>query len=327
MRRSIAAVCVLLCLICGMGSISIAAEASGAAQKRDYYRIVVLSDLHLPGRNVGNKLLARDMINSWEDVDYVVLLGDIVADVGDQQEYAYARDFVSKFEKPLCPVVGNHDYIYLDVKNKQGGRERGAYDDRQKKLDVFKKTFGLESLYYSIELDPYLLVFLSCDELYSSYLTRLSAEQIKWLEAELEDHKQMPTIIFFHAPLQGTIAKGGNYVATRPDFYAQPAQTIREILASNPQVIAWVSGHTHTAPTNKNFYDPSITYYDGRVLNVHTPDTNGSSFLSETDYDTSEHNELWINSLYLYPYKVVIRTYDAIRQRWHDEVDREIPIR
>lgn len=323
MKPRIARACLAVCLLCAIAAMPVAATASEGAG-RDYYRIVTLADLHLPGRNVGNKLLALKTMNSWPDVDYVALLGDMVADVGNSTEYEYMLNFVAKFEKPILPIVGNHDYIYLDVKNRDGGRERGMYTDRQKKLEVFRQAFGVERVYYSMKLEPYLLVFLSCDDLYSSYLARLSSEQIEWLEAELESHKQMPTIIFFHSPLKGTIARGGNNVAVKPDFHAQPVQTIHDILAANHQVIAWVSGHTHTAPTNRNFYDPAITMYDGRVLNIHTPDTNGSSFLSERDYDTTKHNDVWINSLYLYPNKVVIRTYDVVRQRWLEHLDREI---
>lgn len=318
--------CAVLAAAAGMGAAGAGTGAAGApeAPARGYIRVVTLSDLHLPGRNVANKVLVRNVINSWHDVDYVALLGDQVSDVGSEAEYLYASEFVRGFRAPVIPIVGNHDYIYLDKKNSVGGRERGAYMDRQAKLEQFRKAFGVEELYRSVEAGGYLLVFLSTDELYSSYLARMSEEQLGWFSAELEAHKHTPTIVFFHSPLKGTIAKGGNYVAVKADFWAQPVQAIHDILDDNRQVIAWVSGHTHTDPTNKNFYDPAVTMYDGRVLNVHTPETTGSGFLSEEDYDTIDHNSAWINSLYLYPGKVVIRTYDAINGVWLEHLDREI---
>ena len=322
MKPRVSRICLILCILFAIASISTHAAVPEGEQK-DYYRIVTLADLHLPGRNTTNKFKAQEIINSWSDVDYVALLGDLVSDVGNAAEYEYAEDFVSKFAHPVLPIVGNHDYIYLDKKNSSGGRERGMFDDRQRKLDTFKQAYGLESVYYSIELKPYLLVFLSTDDLYSSYLARLSSDQITWFEAELESHKGMPTIVFFHSPLKGTLIKG-NGPAMNPDFWAQPVQTIHDILANNEQVIAWVSGHTHIAPSNRNFYDPEITMYDGRVLNVHTPDFNGSGFISEIEWSTQKHNDVFINSLYLYPERVVIRTYDAMKHVWLEDLDREV---
>ncbi len=79
------------------------------AQGKDVSHIVLLGDPHLPGRNLPLKEKAIQTINSWEDVDRVVALGDICNDLGTQGEYGAAKKFFSSLKAPLSPIVGNHD--------------------------------------------------------------------------------------------------------------------------------------------------------------------------------------------------------------------------
>ena len=158
---------------------------------------------------------------------------------------------------------------------------------RRTKLERFKETFALPEIYYTKRVDPYLLVFLSIDHLYVSYRTARSDTQLDWLRAELGKNRGIPTIIFFHGPLEGTIG-GENLVDNDPvNYMVQPYREIRKILVENPQVFLWVSGHAHIAPTNANFSHP-INLYERRVMNIHNPDMNGSSYLSEKGSEGQE---------------------------------------
>ncbi len=310
----------LLLGILGLSAVNFQALADPPT--KDYYRIVVLSDLHLPGSNYAAKETMLDMINSASDVDLVVALGDICLDNGNPDEYQIAKAYFGKLKVPLlCPVVGNHDYLYEDLK-KDGKRVRALPEIRAAKLERFKKTFSLTELYYSKRVGSYLFIFLSTDELYNSYLTAISAEQLEWLNAQLHQNRNLPTIIFFHAPLEGTLT-GNNSVVKDLNYMAQPRAGIKSLLAENPQVFLWVSGHDHLAPTNAAFNHP-LNLYQHQVYNLHCPNLSGSSFLSEDDWSTKKHSLLWANSLYLYPDKVRIRTYDFTNQRWLTEHDRVI---
>jgi hypothetical protein len=59
----------------------------------------------------------------------------------------------------------------------------------------------LKEIYGSEVIGNYLLVYLSTDDLGSNHLAKLSEEQVAWLASLLASHKNLPTIVFFHAPL------------------------------------------------------------------------------------------------------------------------------
>jgi predicted MPP superfamily phosphohydrolase len=284
------------------------------------YRLVVLSDPHLPVREHAVKSSAKQQkiieaknkviedINGWEDIRQVVVLGDIVADLGTEKENDYAAQYFSKFNKPLSFIAGNHDYIYEDTLSPEGKRVRGDASYRERKLDIFKQTFSLPEVFYSQKLGNYFLLFLSVDSLDSRYLAQISERQLTWLRGELAKNTAMPTIVFFHAPLKGTVS---NYNATvnGPNFIAQPEQAIAEIINSNPQIFLWVSGHNHTPATNPDFAS-ATNVFAGRVTNVHNADM--------------DRETIWTNSLYLYPDKVMIKTFDHKKGTWIDAIERTI---
>jgi len=153
-------------------------------------------------------------------------------------------------------------------------------------------------------------VFLSVDSSDSPYLAAMSDRQVAWLRAELARRPAAPTIIFYHAPLAGTLSDYNAKVNT-PNFVAQPAEALREILAANPQVLLWVSGHTHT-PATRGDFAAAINVYAGRVTNIHNAD--------------ADRRGIWTNSLYLYADRVVVRTFDHRHGAWIDGLERTFPL-
>ena len=82
--------------------------------------------------------------------------------------------------------------------------------------------------------------------------------------------------------------------------------------------------HAHLAPTNATFSHP-INLYDRRVTNIHNPGMNGSSYLSEKDKKGTKHENIWTNSLFLYPDKVVVKTFDHEKGRMDGSLDARGP--
>ncbi|RPJ38209.1 MAG: hypothetical protein EHM27_11520 [Deltaproteobacteria bacterium] len=290
--------------------------------EKDGTHIVVLSDLHLPGKNKAMKQQAIATINSWEDVKMVVGLGDLCSDLGTDEEYNHTRKFLAGLNKPFYPVAGNHDYIYDDSKTGAGRRIKAIPSVRKAKLEKFKEAFSLPQVRYAKRVEPYLLLFLSTDDLGSKYLAQISEESLAWLENELGENKGVPTIIFFHAPLRGTLMSE-NQSAEREDFVAQPETKLRKIIKANPQIFLWVSGHTHIAPTNSKYHHP-VNVFEKQVVNIHNCDLNGQSYLLEGDANTTKHEEAWTNSLFLHEGKVIVRTYDHRQGGWMEKLNREI---
>ena len=285
-----------------------------------YSRLVILSDVHLPFRAEKVKEAERQQrimdaknkvindINGWNDVNGVAILGDLAASTGNAEERRAVAQYLSAFEKPLAVINGNHDYLYKDELSAQGKRIKGTPQERQSKLMLFQNNCGLETLYRSKGLAGYRLIFLSANSLTTSYLTQLSPEELTWLRQELWEHRTEPTIIFFHAPLAGTISGYTDPVKIANDF-AQPAAEIAEILDDNHQVFLWISGHTHTPATSSNFAS-EVNLYHGRIWNIHNADM--------------DRETIWSNSLYLYPDKVIVKTFNHATGQWLDSLTRTI---
>jgi len=188
------------------------------------HHVVVLGDPHLPGKHLAAKTAVIEKIGGGADVDGVVVLGDICEDRGTAEEYAFATQFFSALSQPAHFLVGNHDYIYDDATSAKGGRIRAGPASRAEKLQRFKTTFGLDEVYASRRVGNYLLIFMSTDHLLSRYLAHVSDRQLEWLRAELGKHRATPTVIFYHAPLRGTLLDY-NDRTNKDDFVAHPTRS------------------------------------------------------------------------------------------------------
>ena len=298
------------------------------------------ADLHLPNMLIGKVLRsphAHARIQSIDTTKAQALPGVKAvmtsADLNDlPSEFVPAGEMLVNYRDITRNVMaGNHDYIYYDINpfNPNEKIAKGKHvvaasgTARRAKIQRFKESFSLPEIFYTKRVGPYQLVFLSTDHLYVSYRTAISDTQMDWLAAELGKNRGVPTIIFFHGPLEGTIG-GENLVDNDPaNYMAQPQREIRKVLSENPQVFLWVSGHAHIAPTNANFNHP-INLYERRVTNIHNPGMNGSSYLSEKDKKGTKHENIWTNSLFLYPDKVVVKTFDHEKAEWMDGLTREV---
>lgn len=267
--------------------------------------IVVLGDPHIPGKHLEAKEQVLEQINQWSDVDSVVAMGDLCSITGTKEEYALVKEYFSKLHKPLYVITGNHDFIYADELDSNGKLQHAPREIQDEKLRRFQNLFHLPKLYYSVQKESYLLIFLSADN--PEHLAQLSMEQLSWFENELTTHPKMPTIVFFHAPLDQTLERYNHWVNT-PNFVAQPKEKLHQIIQSNPQLFLWVSGHTHTSAKESSF-SSSINRYE-QVTNIHNSDMN-----KET---------IWSNSLFLEKDLVRIKTYDHQAHQWLPSLERTI---
>jgi 3',5'-cyclic-AMP phosphodiesterase len=281
---------------------------AGAAAAERPFGIALIGDPHLPGKELPTKEKVLRTINGWDDIDRVVVLGDICKSNGTTGEYAAAKEFFSRLDKPLRLIAGNHDYIYEDEPNSEGRAVKASPATRRLKLARFAETFGMKEVYGSEQVGNFLLVYLSTDDLESGHLAKLSDERVAWLAALLARHRNLPTIVFFHAPLDGTL-KTYNEYANKPSFIAQPAIRLYEVIRENPQLFLWVAGHMHVPATNDNYNSP-VNVYEKQVTVIHNTDL--------------ERKKPWTNVLYLHPGKVIVRTYDHWQKSWRPDLERTI---
>jgi len=296
----------VLCLVALLVWFAGVRGVPAVASSDPVHHLVVLGDPHLPGRHLPAKQAVLRTINGWADVDRVVVLGDICEDRGTAEEYAFARQFFATLTAPTHLLAGNHDYIYEDGTSARGGRIRGGPDSRVAKLRRFREAFGLGEVYSSRREGPYLLVFLSTDHLLSPHLAQISGRQLDWLRAELRRNSATPTVIFFHAPLRGTLLDFNDRV-NKDDYVAQPHAELRELLRWNRQVFLWVAGHLHVSATNES-YRSAINLFEGQVTTVHVTDM--------------QRERIWTTSLFLHSDRVVVKTFDHQQGAWVEEVER-----
>ena len=308
-----------------LAAASLAAPFSGAfAAEKGYQRVVVLSEVHYGSKEkenkadrnqkLENKEKAVEEINSWNDVDLCVFTGDMVELAGNSYEYDLAKRLTDKVRHPQAAVAGNHEIIYKDSPAVKGKLQFADPYERMTHLKLYSENYG--PLYSTKKLGSYLLVFLSADTTdghfldgTKPYVVELSRAQLAWLRSQLKANKDCPTLIFCHAPLEGTFLPANKVSVNN---FAAPAQEIREILEANPQVLVWASGHTHTPPTDPSFANDVNKVNGTNVLNVHNPAWEGS--------------EIWTNSYYLYDDKIVIRTWSHKDHKWLNQFDRTISL-
>lgn len=298
----------------------------GAAAGEDYKRIVVLTDVHVPSSKDKLKIAALQDINSWNDVDHVVVTGDLCHEVGDEKELKAAVELMSHCKKKRYVLTGNHDYLYADGTN-EGGKYQAGPKERAFKLERFRRYFNMNALYFSKDVGDYHLVYLSPDSLDTIHLTEMSVEQLAWLAADLEMNRDKPTIIFFHGSLEGTWDNNGKNWPKNPKFMAQPIDDVRDILKANPQVMIWVSGHLHLGVYNQSSCNEKIYTYDvNKVQNMHNPALLGTGYERSDTNDHGAYPALWTRSLYLYSDRVEFRTYDHTNQKFLTDLDRAIKV-
>lgn len=287
-------------------------------KSKDYHRIVIASDVHYITKSTelkvqvekkAQKQQAMARLNGWKDVKLVVFTGDIIAKRGTAEEYALAKEIYNSCSQPKTIVAGNHEIFYSDALSPKGSMVKATPELRKQRQEQFKKTFNQPALYYTKELGNYLLVFVAPDKLNPKHPVELSDVQLSWLEQVLSKNSQKPTIIFCHAPLEGTLTDSAKKVYIEKHF-AQPAAKLGEVLLRHPHVKLWVSGHTHTKLKNENFADTKDNLYKGKIMNIHNP--------------SWEDKDICVNSLYLYKDKVVITTYNLTAQKEIEKYKRVI---
>ena len=153
------------------------------------------------------------------------------------------------------------------------------------------------------------MIFLSAED--GPLQVALGKTQLAWLEQDLAKHKARPTLIFFHGPLKNTLLTY-NPKINQPRTIAMPADKLQKILAANPQVKLWISGHTHTPYTNPSYANQSVNWYNENLYNLHN--------------DCMDQKVITTNSVYLYEDHIEIKTYNHSTQSWIPQCDRMLRI-
>ena len=78
-----------------------------ACRNRDSLCVAFISDSHHSYTDLCDMIAD---INKRDSVDFVVHLGDLT-DTGTIKEFEWARDCLSRLQKPYVALIGNHDFL------------------------------------------------------------------------------------------------------------------------------------------------------------------------------------------------------------------------
>lgn len=144
-------------------------------------KIGQISDIHIgedeqlvQGIDVRANFLTALNSSSMQDIDLLVLSGDLANEDAEPGAYKYIADIIKDFRVPVCIIPGNHD-----------------------RIEVMQKFYDLKvqngKCYYKFELQGRTIFFID------SACGDVSREQLDWLEAEVPKVKG-EVLLFMHHP-------------------------------------------------------------------------------------------------------------------------------
>lgn len=226
--------------------------------QRNTIKLGLFSDLHYALRpsshsryydNALSKLEACYKVFREESVDFVVCLGDLIDHpdnpLAGQNELDELSSLIQSNEIDFHLVLGNHD---TDTLSRKELYKRGNF----RPFPYYAFTQGgihfliLDSN-YNCNDEPFPVGECIWDETY------INQEQITWIQAELEQNKTLPIIVFVHANLDPFISD-----ETLNPHVIKNASTIRAILEQHPKPVTVFQGHYHPGRTHQ---EKGITYY------------------------------------------------------------------
>lgn len=281
------------------------------------FRVALLSDPHTveAGSNLAGAINGKfsKALADYKPLrpDLWLVCGDVTDGAGVAQ-YAAFRKLLQGAVKPeqLLVTTGNHD-LYDDA----------ATEDEQ--LRRFKEAFGQKTPYSNKVAGGLHFVMLADEKGKSAPGSRdwawLTPEQLRWLEQVLAEHRDLPTVVSLHQPLQDTVvwSQGSNSFTGCGQI-----KELRAIMARNKQVKLWLSGHTHMGAEIKGnvVSQQGITYVGlGSTFYQFVPASGAEAkysggFAKDLSGSQSRLLEVW-------PDRLVLRARDHVKQAWMDGLD------
>lgn len=254
--------------------------------------LAVMADLHARPESLPLLKKAVDRVNNLKDIMGLAIVGDLCSKLGTRSEYETLQNGLKGAKIPIYAVPGNHDILYKDYLI-GGEKKRGTPAEKKAKHELFKKTLNLRSLYYSRKIGGHLLIFLPNDALSAIPCSFPSDDAYDFLRQALRENRNLPTIIFSHAPLEGSY--GDKRTMPPIQANAQPSARLKRLLQNNPQVYLWFAGHLHITPSQKYFNFPGNRV--GKVNVVHVP--------------PSQIHASWVQVVRLSPKGAIVKTLDV----------------
>ncbi|MFW5820697.1 MAG: metallophosphoesterase family protein [Bacteroidota bacterium] len=165
---------------------------------------------------------------------FTLIVGDIVDGQGPEAYFTEMEKYFSKLNTPVLYEIGNHESKY-SAKFEPGynQEEFRNYYESQMRIN------GMDKLLYSFDLGKWHFIVWP-DPLRNRFWER-HPHYFDWLEKDLEEHKNMPVMVFHHVPAHPIGINPLTEYAESP--YVK--RTFTDILAKLGNVKYVLSGHVH----------------------------------------------------------------------------------
>lgn len=192
-------------------------------------RFAILSDLHInhspePGKRLREHAnsLARSCIEraAAQRAEMILFPGDVV-DTHSARDLETAQEILSQSPVPIAAIVGNHD-----------------------EPEAFHAAFGIpECGYYSFDRAGVHFVMLSTP---NELALAPGSEQMAWLEADLEAHRDVDTLVFSHYSFVAhAFYEHATTLLDNGKQYLVYGKEVCDVLARFPRVRAVFAGHNN----------------------------------------------------------------------------------
>ena len=160
--------------------------------------------------------------------DLVIDMGDRIRDIDREGDFVLEQEVISilnKLNAPHVHLLGNHDLEHLSREDNEA-------------------ALGVSVASQSRDIKDYHLVFWQPNARFPDFIA--TPEQLSWLKNDLAS-TTLPSLIFTHAPFSDAAMHSHYYFQNAPKSHAgyQNSQEIRQIIDSNANVTACLSGHVH----------------------------------------------------------------------------------
>lgn len=276
----------------------------------DVLKILPLSDLHLKAKPSATELLVANR-SYFSRMDYVALLGDMVATYGTDDEYRVLRRFTSHLTVAYGAINGNHEF-YFEVHDEESGNNgrywhEASLQGKQAQLDKFRFFFGYETLWRAEKNHFGTFLFLSINEIAQQKPETLTAAQLEFLLQHLREAAGEPLYVFCHAPLYLDRRLDMTYYDDERTACVELVGEIREAMEARRKPLFWFSGHIHLRPDHYLFAPYEIK---PNVWQIHCPDSWGYSRWAREHRVPQRHDGLFSRHLEIARNGLTLITHD-----------------
>ncbi|HYW94066.1 MAG TPA: metallophosphoesterase [Bacteroidales bacterium] len=219
----------------------------GIKDPGEQFRFAVMADPQGGDPSDGDKLMTRMKIhNAWSvesvrvtnDLNpgalFTLMVGDIIDGQGKEVDFRMMEKFFQDLKTPILYEIGNHESKY-SAKFGPGYN----HEPLRNYYEAQKRVNGMDKLLYSFNMGEWHFIVWP-DPLRGGFWER-HPHYFHWLEQDLEQHKDRPTMVFQHVPAHPIGIDPLTEYAEAP--YVK--RTVLDTLAKFGNVRYVLSGHVH----------------------------------------------------------------------------------